>query len=433
MKKFLIFYFFIIHQVCYLQQTPDLHNDVKNLFPAGENIWYSYYTGKDINLNRTHLVLGHNQKQIKGIFYSHYQKTKLIVESDYPNTSNSYVVTDTLENLWGELKFTETDSLLHGTLINRSKKQAFQFNLQQTDRTYYTPSECPHLLRYYSFKNDSLGIQLFIQVASDRKASGYYFNKSEPQNYYLSGQCLDEDCNEFQMTINKLENGNSSKARLILKDNKIIVKENKSSFVLHKTLHKDDIYPFICKTYVSSNHSAFIAYPAIPSRSYLRWQQEYTDQWAVNHMGQNQHFIDSTESINLNLEIAVIDNQLISGNYYWKEPGIKQVVNYPFNFNLRSGEPIQLIDLFDKNSDYKSTLIHCIDSCKKLISIHKSESIKKFIANDPFNYWNLLPTGIIFYTEFSPVYGRYRIFIPHKRIEHLLRKTNFIKKYLYHE
>ncbi len=432
MNRYLLFIFCFLNvqQVCYLQQTPDLHNEVKNLFPAGENIWYSYYTGKDINLNRTHLVIGHNQKQNKGIFYSNYLRTKLIIESDYPNFKKSFIVSDTFDNLWGELKYTETDSLLHGQLINRSRQIAFEFNLQQTDRTYYIPSECPHLLKYHSFKNDSLGIQLFIQILPDRKANGYYFNKSEQRNYYLSGQCLDQDCKEFQMTVNQLETGTSNKIKMIFNDNKIIIKENKSNFIIHKTLKKDEIHPYICKTYVSSNHTAFISYPAIPSRSYLRWQQEYTDQWAVNHSGQNQHFIDSTESINLNLDLSIIDNQLISGNYYWSEPGFKRIVNYPFNYNIKSGEPIQLIDLFEKNSDYKSTLLHCIDSCKKIISLNKSESVKKYIANDLFNYWNLLPTGILFYSEFHPVYGRYRIIIPHKRVEHLLRKTNFMKKYL---
>ncbi|MCC6814899.1 MAG: hypothetical protein IT267_00640 [Saprospiraceae bacterium] len=422
--------FFILNADLHSQSFGKWQEALIKEFDEGESIWFSYYSGTDVGLNKITLIFGHNQKTIKGILHTSNKNEYFYLESDYKNTAHSYLVMDTLRNVWGSLNCSEKDSVLNGLLINQHKDKAIEFNVLKWTKQMSFTKDCPYHLKYYSYSNDSLGVRLIFQIFQDKNVRGYFSSKVKNNTYYLSGRCNDELCKNIKFQMTDLKTWDKSNIELNITDDKLLIKNNVKFAKQLSRLKKDNSYPFVCKMVQTNVHDIWTGYPSVNNRSYLRWQEDYTDHWVTSHIGPNQHFLDSTSIVQLYFEISNIDPILISGNYYWIEPGFNSIVYYPFNFNLKSGEPIQLIDIFEKNSNYKTVLKNSIDSIRKLLVTGQSRTLQNFLKNDPFNYWNLIPTGICFYSEHHPIFGRYRLLIPYSKVEALIRKSSFIRKYL---
>lgn len=58
------------------------------------------------------------------------------------------------------------------------------------------------------------------------------------------------------------------------------------------------------------------------------------------------------------------------------------------------------------------------------------DKLYEFIVSDPFENWCLLPIGLSFQSKWHPVYGEYRIIIPFKEINDLLRKNGPLKSHV---
>ncbi|NOT38264.1 MAG: hypothetical protein HOP11_12900 [Saprospiraceae bacterium] len=410
-------------------QEQDLHVVVKNLFQEEESVWYNYYIGNDNNLHQTIIITGHNQKEIHGIIYIKENNTLFKIASDFPNVKGTYVVTDLNDELWGNFTFIEKDSFSVGKMLSKNKNIALQFNVKKTSRNKMHLQDCPILQNYLSFSDDSIGINLILQTYTDGKTTGYYTSRINNQSYFLQGECTDVNCYELKLTAHDLSSSTKNKFTISIQENTLKTNAPKEKFYV-TTLKKDISPGFLCKSVQTNSSVIGIYYPLIQHKEYLKWQQDYTQQWLLDHNSINIAEWDSLRSVNLQFEISGINSQFVSGNYYWTEPGFKKLVNYPFNYNLKSGSIIQLVDLFEKNSDYKSYINSQVDSTKKQIANSYSSNISNFIQKDAFSYWNLLPTGICFFSEFSPIYGRYKILIPYKNLEPYLKKSNFLKKFL---
>lgn len=428
----IILTFFCLTGFYLTAQDIDLHSEVKKLFKDEESIWYSYYTGSDQDLNKVTMVSAHNQAEIKGYINIQNKNNLLRFESAYPNKKGSYLVIQSSEEVWGNLSMIENDSSCIGKLLSRNKNSALQINLRKTSRFRMLPSDCPSQLNYYSFSNDSLGIYFILQSYTDRKVNGYFSSIHNNLNYYLKGECMNADCQSFQLFATDLSSGVKNKINISLMNNKLLGSDNHIIFSDLQYLKADQGFGYFCKSIQTKYNQVGVYFPNLLQKEYQKWQQDYSNNWILDHSHIQEQLVDSGTNLNLHFEISTLNPYFISGNYYWTEPGYNKIVNYPFNYNLKSGEIINLQEIFEKNTDYKSVLTSLIDSTKKTIFTKEQDRIKKFIFEDPFNYWNLLPNGICFYSEFHSIYGRFKILIPYRSLDLHLRKNSIIKKFIQH-
>ncbi|MEO6189156.1 MAG: hypothetical protein ABIO44_01150 [Saprospiraceae bacterium] len=425
-----IFLSFILLSLTFVNSNAQASTDfieVKSLFDSTEPVWINFYNGYDNFGNKYLLILGNNQETEKGFLHFINKKTKLFLEGPYNLIQSKLLAMDTLSNVWGNLTGERQDSMFSANLISSDKKLAYDLRFKQINRNIIEPAECPYNISYHIYKNDSTKNLLNFQLFEDGIVHGYYFSNDDKINYYLSGRCLDLSCRSIQLSGTSPISWKKEKFKIqILNDHEIILSSTNHKF--KKTFIKENKLEFICKSYFTNRHSIQARYLNLDNRNYQKWIQNFTQNWINSCINRNQSPIDSNTNMKLNFDLAWCNHQYISGIFFWNEQGYRLNINYPLNYNLKSGEVIQLIDLFEKNTDYKSVIKNYIDSSKQVLSVNFTKNNKEFIQKDPFNYWTILPTGLCFTSELNSIYGAYRILVPYARLDALLRKNSFVKK-----
>ncbi|MEP7197866.1 MAG: hypothetical protein ABI851_15215 [Saprospiraceae bacterium] len=416
----------IIPTVFLFSQDSTEYLAVRNLFKTDESVWFNYYSGYDNLGNQYFLILGNNQTTEMGFLNVLNKKIKLQVEGPFKKLK--FIVTDSTGEIWGNMFGSKKDSLFTLNLISVNKKQAFDLSLKQIKKNYPLPMDCPENLINSVYTDDSLNTYLNIQLFEDGKVHAYFISIKDSLTLFLNGHCEDPQCEKIQFLATSLTNWQKEKFQLTRTD-EIKLQFKKFPYSNKEKLNKVSKYEFTCKNFLKNQQVVQARYLNINNRAYQRWIQEFAINWINSTLSKVNTALDSSVNAKLNFDVCFATNQLISGNFFWNEPGYRLNINYPFNFNLRSGEIIQLSDIFDKNADYKSFLRNYIDSSKQILSKKLQPAVRNFILNDQFNYWTILPTGLCFTSEFHSIYGTYRLLVPFRKLEPMLKRNSILKKY----
>lgn len=400
--------------------------EVRSLFAQNESVWFNYYKGYDNIGNQFLLILANNQSTEKGILYQLNRTEKWSLEGPYHILKSKYLITQNEYNIWGNGTADKKDSICNLKMISKDLKNSYDLRLRQVNKNNFHLSECPYNLIYKVYGSDSNSLSFQYQTFEDGVVHGYLYNALDSSVKFVSGLCKDPTCKSMELVAFSTNNWVKESLQLkFLNDGELqILFEDKSL----KKLKQVKQMGFSCRSYFNPNRTIQARYLALDQRSYQKWVQEFIQNWINSSVSKNHTALDSTANNKLNFDVAWSNNYFLSGSFFWNESGYRQLIHYPFNFNLKSGEIIQLSDLFEKNSDYKYFIKQYIDSTKQILSARLNKKSSEFVEKDPFNYWILLPTGICFFTELHPLYGLYRILVPYRKLDYLLRKNSFVRK-----
>lgn len=410
------------------QDGDSLHtSEVRQMFGKAESVWLKHYKGFDQAGNQYLLILGNDQHTEKGKLWLQNSTQQWQLEGAYLPTKCSFMVTLGELDIWGQAQGERNDSTLVLVMISTDLGQSMNLRFRQILRNQTSATPCPYNLRYYSLRDDSSEYLMQFQTFEDGAVQGYCIRRKDSATLAFAGQCKDPDCNRISMRMVSVNTWKKSTMEIILREDGTAQINQASG---KTNLKKDNLvdWEFSCRNFSNAARLVHARYPSINSRSYQKWVQAFVQNWMTASAVKNSTPLDSNHNDKLNCKVSWQNNQFISGYFFWNEAGYRLPVMYPFNFNLRSGENMEIQDLFEKNTDYKSVIRQYVDSCQTQLMSGMQREIKEHVRRQHFNYWNLLPTGICFFTEMSPVYGVYRILVPYSRLDPLLRKNGFIKK-----
>ncbi len=401
--------------------------EVRQMFDKAESVWLKHYKGFDQTGNQYLLILGNDQRTEKGKLWLQNSTQQWQLEGAYAPKKCSFMITLGELDIWGQAHGERNDSTLVLAMISTDLAQSMNLRFRQIQRNQTSATPCPYNLRYFSLRDDSSEFLMQFQTFEDGAVQGYCIRRKDSITLAFSGHCKDPDCNRISMRMVSVNTWKKSSMEIILYDDGSAQITQASGKTYLKMDDQID-WEFSCRNFSNAARLVHARYPSIDVRSYQKWVQAFVQNWMTASAVKNSTPLDSNHNEKLNCAVSWQSNQFISGYFFWNEAGYRQPVMYPFNFNLRSGENMEIQDLFEKNADYKSVIRQYVDSCQTRLMAGMQREMKEHVRRQHFNYWNLLPTGICFFTEMSPVYGVYRILVPYSRLDPLLRKNGFIKK-----
>lgn len=404
-------------------QSDPKYQEVLSLFGPRESVWVNYYSGYDHRGKSFLFILGRNQNISRGFLYDLSDNSKFKLEGLYQPNSFKWLVVDTTDSVWGSANGQKQDSILKIEIYSNDKQNSLLLTLVQSDRIPHNAIPCPKGNSYINLSTQQSEYLLNLQTFEDGIIHGILIETKSGMTLYLNGKCIDPSCHRMELFSTNTSNWNYKKLIIEKSDSslyELIDADHTAVFIMRNNLD------FTCLAANSMDHKVRVVFPNLEHRSYQKWIRELIQNWFARPASTAK--TNSLTNDKVNFDIAWINTQIISGSFFWNDGESNKLVRYPINYNLKSGEVVQVVDLFEKNSDYKSFIKKYIDSTRTVLGKDFKKNKKDFLLSDAFNYWNILPTGLCFYSEQHPIFGTYRILIPYERLEGRLRKNSFVRK-----
>lgn len=128
--------------------------------------------------------------------------------------------------------------------------------------------------------------------------------------------------------------------------------------------------------------------------------------------------------------LMLVSPDLISGYLTFHSSTQPTIMTTSFIYNRQKDSFIDLRKIWEKDFDFAFFLRKNIEQKKRALLKGEEAIIKKMLKEDKFQHFGISSRGIVFYTDFSFMYGRRQILIPFDEIEHYINEkaiTNLLK------
>ena len=128
-------------------------------------------------------------------------------------------------------------------------------------------------------------------------------------------------------------------------------------------------------------------------------------------------------------DVMLLTDEFISGMLTYQATWAEGESTKTFNYNLKTGELIELATTFKKGFNYQLFIKKYIAQEILKSAIYKNnKGFRNWIKDEKFEFFTLGKEGITFYTEFHIIYDRQSITIPYKKLKANIRKNASIRQ-----
>lgn len=128
-------------------------------------------------------------------------------------------------------------------------------------------------------------------------------------------------------------------------------------------------------------------------------------------------------------DVVLLTDEFISGMLTYQATWTQGESTKTFNYNLKTGELIELATIFKKGYNYQLFKKKYIAQEIIKSPIYKNnKGFRNWIKDENFSFFTLGKEGITFYTEFHIIYDRQQITIPYKKLKANIRKNASIRQ-----
>ncbi|MBK7810695.1 MAG: hypothetical protein IPI50_05525 [Saprospiraceae bacterium] len=402
------------------------YDEIKHHFPHPEKgIWIDHYSGYNQFGELIYLSLAHDHHVLYGILKNKTKHQTFSIEGNYKKNKLSAIIADSSENRIGNLSGKIKDSVLTADLFIPHLAQTIV--CKQMSRYSQDLPECPSKNYFSEYLSQDKNILMTIRKFDDGSLSGMMIHLKDSLGSWFYGSLTTEQwttANVFMTDYNSIK-----RIKSILEyqnDSIVILSQNNNPAKISFSQTKK--FEFKCKSEILLSLQANSRYPWPEDKSFRKWMQTELQNWNDKIYNYGIKSLSLYESYTLDFVPVWWSDQLISGNLRMDEPGENRTIDIPWHYSFRQNESFTLDDIFDKNTNYRTRISQRIESTKQKMTEGTKDKLYEFIISDPFENWCLLPIGLSFQSKWHPVYGEYRIIIPFKEINDLLRKNGPLKK-----
>lgn len=128
-------------------------------------------------------------------------------------------------------------------------------------------------------------------------------------------------------------------------------------------------------------------------------------------------------------DVKFLNEQFVSGMLTYHATWKNGEETKTFNYDLTTGENIDLADIFKKGFDYQVFIKKQVaeEIIKSPIYKHNKD-FRNWVKNQDFSFFTLGHEGISFYTDFHIIYDRQRVTIPYKKLKGDIRKNSSVRQ-----
>lgn len=128
-------------------------------------------------------------------------------------------------------------------------------------------------------------------------------------------------------------------------------------------------------------------------------------------------------------DVLLLTDEFISGMLTYQATWTQGESTKTFNYNLKTGELIELPTIFKKGFNYQLFIKKYIAQEIIKSPIYKNNTdFRNWIKDEQFTFFTLGKEGITFYTEFHIIYDRQQVTIPYKKLKANIRKNASIRQ-----
>ena len=195
--------------------------------------------------------------------------------------------------------------------------------------------------------------------------------------------------------------------------------------------------PLGCMEYMDYVRNIEITYPKTPNIAVNRTIERLAENWVGQVLKQTEIGANGTGALTPDLRASAVarswsiiehySDQLLSGIQLFSS-SFSPVEAVNINYDLVSGEPLALSDLFRKGFNFRTVLKHHIkQQLYKGALWEKDQYYKEWISSQDFDLFTLRKDGLRLHSFYHPVYGRQVVYIPRDELQPYLRKNNVFK------
>ncbi len=306
---------------------------------------------------------------------------------------------------------------------------------RKTNKIWTIPSNCADNKWLKTFRgalNYSEAI-LTIQKLAENKISGSLYLEKENRTYRISG---DIDLEKMNLTIK--DNIGNTIGRLDgsfnmhnnLKFKFWNEKQNESYAVFEQTRH----FQYGCIEFVDKNISYDATYPKLQHEKFNIWLENNIQNWLIDtrkRLLEIKSGSNNTQSAQSWCEINTISDGFISGIITNYDSESNNYQTNSINYTFKKSKSILLKDIFLNEPKANSEIMEIIQKGLKSQIYQEDKELKEWVSKENFENFVFQKEGILFLTNFNPIYNRISYLVPYNTLEDKLNsfgKELFIGK-----
>lgn len=432
--KKVAFFIFIICQALlgWSQQTG-------NAIPVSNNTLY--YEGRMDDINKVKMTLNCVGNTCNGEFI-------------YPKSGDRFRLKGTIDKDQFELEEYDRDNQLTGSLVGKIIGTAVEANwknidhsigstvvLQEVSAQYIDYADCGENKWIYAYEGqiDNKAVELILHKLDNHRIIGTAYFVKEKMNHSVQGE-LTSNNNLIIHLFHRDNQTNLGSIRAIYKNeqelNASFYRPNNSqSFA---TFQLTGHIEMTCLEYADYYSSYDLLYPKSNDPLFDQIMSFLVKDWIKECKTISTNSRQQPASPELRAqqrgyawtEATFFSDHFFSGLLTFHSTWGNAKVTKAFNYDFANRASIELEDIFKRKFDYKTYIKEYIQ--KGLLSDNNYRydiDYRSWIDRQQFHLFTVNNEGLVFFTDFHPVYGRKSICLPYKKIKGNLKKKNPIKRF----
>ena len=193
-------------------------------------------------------------------------------------------------------------------------------------------------------------------------------------------------------------------------------KQNESYAVFEQTRH----FQYGCIEFVDKNISYDATYPKLQHEKFNIWLENNIQNWLIDtrkRLLEIKSGSNNTQSAQSWCEINTISDGFISGIITNYDSESNNYQTNSINYTFKKSKSILLKDIFLNEPKANSEIMEIIQKGLKSQIYQEDKELKEWVSKENFENFVFQKEGILFLTNFNPIYNRISYLVPYNTLE----------------
>ncbi|MEM7102002.1 MAG: hypothetical protein AAF502_02650 [Bacteroidota bacterium] len=406
-----------------------------------DNAWSRSYEG---NINGIHdiiLSLDSNGDDCWGTLQYKKSKVTLNVEGVVDGTKLLLNETDFLGRKTGNIAGLITPDAITADWSNNNNTIGARLSLnaiipEKENAISRSPSQW---VRAFEGTHRDRKVYLILQSDPQKPLMANFYFPEEPRTY--TGEAVyEEENNSLHIALadENRKDGGVIKINYVSPDSLYCIYQNSSGYNKFFSLKRSfSIDPGLFE-YASYASSYYAAFPLVNGEDHFNEIiMEVVNGWSENA---HQHYSSIVWELTqpkpehrnairgyIWFNVDFLSEDLISGSLTYSNTWDRDYKVFSFNYHFGQQKLLDRYDIIEKNSGYGQYVQKLI--LEDLAKRPFNEDLHYFnwVKRQDFDYFNIRKEGLVFRTNYSPIYGTQEVTIPYTKLKRFFKKNNPIK------
>ena len=376
------------------------------------------------------VVLKKEQETIKGVLYFPKEKKALQMRG----SDAILYLRDKQGFDHGEIAYSIEDDQFTGAILSSLEQKTSTIKGAFTEDVPVIPPAC-YVDKWLNYQQGTLGeetVHLYLERIGNGDIQGLMYLPNYKIGAFVSGIIVDGVV-DLMVTSNAGIKMGQITGRLkkdhfnaLYTDQKGIRKKIKSTSIISDNLS--------CYSDITQNFRYSIIYPKLEVSSFDDTMDQRANDWiktlekekTKNKSSRHNTLLNAPSAYSF-VDLHCRDERYFSGYQIAYLPNNHTYTTHALNFDLRKKSFIQMDDLFISSPQIKAMVRVAFQKKLATHTLKENPDFKKWIRTESFDNFVIQPDGILFSSNFHPVFGQQHVLFPYLLLKPYLKSKKIYK------